>query len=108
MSPILPHLGSRSYAILLALSDGDRHGYELMRQIALDSGSRLSMGPATLYTSLKRLLELSLIEELPEREDEAHGVKRRYYRLSPTGKAALEGELERSKRFVSLAQRRLA
>ena len=103
------HLGSRSYAILLALSDGERHGYDIMKQVILDSDGALHLGPATLYTSLKRLLELGYIIELDERVDAEHGdARRRYYKLSGTGVEALEQESARAQKFSQLAARRLA
>jgi len=103
-----PHLGARSYGILLALSEGERHGYDIMRQVALDSENELILGPATLYTSLKRLLELKMIAESEVKSEAPHEAQRRYYRLTSQGKAALEKELERSQHFINLAGRRLA
>jgi len=102
------HLGVRSYAVLLALSEGERHGYDLMKQVALDSDNAIVMGPATLYTTLKRLLELQLIAESEKKSDGPHAAQRRYYRLSSTGRTALADELERSEKFSSLLRRRLA
>jgi DNA-binding PadR family transcriptional regulator len=103
------HLGSQSFAILLALSDGERHGYDIMRQVALDSDHRLALGPATLYTSLKRLLDDGLLEEAGERADEEMGdARRKYYRLSNVGKNVLAEEADRAKKFAHLAHRRLA
>jgi DNA-binding PadR family transcriptional regulator len=101
------HLGARLNAILLALSGHERHGYDLMHQIALDSDGHLPMGPATLYTSLKRLVEMGLIVE-SEPRDEPGQARRRYYRLTDSGAAALKAELERSERFATLLRGRLA
>ena len=64
------------FHILLALSDGERHGYGIMREVAERAGNR-RMGPGTLYGSIKRMLEEGLIEESVERPDPALDDQRR-------------------------------
>ncbi|MFN8194542.1 MAG: PadR family transcriptional regulator [Nocardioidaceae bacterium] len=77
--------------VLLALADGDRHGYAIMRS-AEENGDRL--GPGALYTALGRLLDAALIEELDERPaPDLDDSRRRYYRITRTGRAALVEEL---------------
>jgi DNA-binding PadR family transcriptional regulator len=102
------NLGAAAYAILLALSASERHGYEILRQVAQDSQGTILLGPATLYTNLKRLLELKLITETECQTDDVHAEQRRYYRLSPTGRESLAAELERAEQFSKLGRRRLA
>jgi Fe2+ or Zn2+ uptake regulation protein len=51
------------FFILFALAEGEKHGYAIMQQVAILSDGQFRMGPATLYTTIQRLLELSLIEE---------------------------------------------
>jgi len=104
----ISHLGSRSYAVLLALSGEKRHGYDLMRQIAHDSNGQLTLGPATLYTTLKRLLDLGFITEQEETGGEGREARRRYYQLSANGNKALAEELERTERFLKIAKQRMA
>ncbi len=106
--PDSQHLGSRANAILLALSAGERHGYDIMRQVGQDSDGELLLGPATLYTSLKRLLELGLIEETDLRQESAHEAQRRYYKLTASGRASLAAEAKRGERFASIHHKRLA
>ena len=57
------------FHILVALSDGERHGYAIMRQVAADTDGALQLGPGTLYGCLKRMLAAQLIEESDERPD---------------------------------------
>ena len=57
------------FHILLALADGERHGYGIMQEIALRTDGKMRMGPGTLYGSIKRMLAEGLIEELGERPD---------------------------------------
>lgn len=101
------HLGERAYAILLTLRSGERHGYDIMKQVVVDSDGKLSLGPASLYTILKRLLQGGLISEGSERVDENYRgeQRRRYYQLTQSGVAALEGEVQRSQRFLKVAGR---
>lgn len=89
--------------ILLALSLRERHGYEIMQQVAADSGGSITLGPATLYTNLKRLLEQGLIEQLPI---VPHHQRRQYYRLSDEGYITLGGEVAKLQQVVKLARQR--
>ena len=84
------------FYLLLALSEGERHGYELMKKVTRDSGGALQMGPGTLYGSIKRMLKQGLIEEADERADSVLGdERRRYYRITEAGRTALTAELTR-------------
>lgn len=93
--------GSPALYILLALSTKERHGYDIMKQVDNDSGGALHIGPATLYTTIRRLLEAGLIEEADERPDAGlDDQRRRYYRLSATGRQAVQEEIERLDHLV--------
>jgi DNA-binding PadR family transcriptional regulator len=85
-----------AFEILLALADGERHGYSIMREVADRSGGAVTLHPGTLYRALARLLESGLIEELDERPDPDHDdERRRYYRLTARGIAVARAEAER-------------
>lgn len=85
-----------AFEILLALADGERHGYSIMREVAERSGGTVTLHPGTLYRALARLLESDLIQELAERPDPDHDdERRRYYRLSDRGIAVARAEAER-------------
>ncbi len=102
-SPLTPAV----FHILLALSDGERHGYGIMKQVEADSQGKVSMGPGTLYGSLKRMLEAGLVKESDKRVDpEMDDERRIYYQITAVGAQALAAELERYKRIVTLAQER--
>jgi len=76
-----------AFQILLALVGEDLHGYAIMRQVADQTGGRIRLGPGTLYSSIRVLLEEGFIEELEPREDEIPGgERRRYYRLTSAGR----------------------
>jgi DNA-binding PadR family transcriptional regulator len=86
--------------ILASLAGGPKHGYAMMDDIEEITGTRL--GPGTLYGALARLEEQKLIEPLPAEE------RRRPYRLTAAGAAALREQLTALERVASLGLRRLA
>jgi DNA-binding PadR family transcriptional regulator len=95
------------FHILLALADGDKHGYGIMIEIATQTGGRLRLGPGTLYGSIKRMLEDALIEESAERPDPAHDdERRRYYRLTELGQRVAAAEAAHMLELVRLAHNR--
>lgn len=95
------------FYILLALAAGDRHGYQIMKQVRQDSQGQLKMGTGTLYGSLKRMLADGMIEEAGERPDPAlDDERRRYYRLTDRGRQALNAELRRYGEVVAIARQR--
>jgi DNA-binding PadR family transcriptional regulator len=85
--------------ILVSLAGGPKHGYAMIEDIEASYGQRL--GPGTLYGALARLEERGLIEGLSSDD------RRRPYRLTRAGKAALEGQLGTLRDFVALGIARL-
>lgn len=79
--------------LLLALAEGDGHGYGLVQAIARDSGGLIRLDPGNLYRVIKRLLADGLIGEAPAPAADAD--RRRYYRLTPLGRTVLTLELRR-------------
>ena len=95
------------FHILLALADGEKHGYEIMKRVRADTHDTVKMGTGTLYGSIRRMLAAGLIEEAGERPDPAlDDERRRYYRFTDAGKGALADELKRYTQVVSIARRR--
>jgi DNA-binding PadR family transcriptional regulator len=93
--------------ILLALSDEERHGYGIMREVEERTGGRTRMGPGTLYGSVKRMLGDGLIEESDERPDPAmDDQRRRYYRITDFGRRVAGAEAERLSGLVETARAR--
>src|ERR1700686_5058203 len=90
------------FHILLALSEGERHGYAIMQEVAADTDGSLRLGPGALYGCLKRMLSTRLVEESDERHDPTlDDERRRYYRITDLGARALRAEGERPPRAVS-------
>lgn len=96
-----------AFEILLALADGEQHGYSIMREVSRRSAGAVSLHPGTLYRALARLLEHGLIEELEERPDPEHDdERRRYYQLTAKGVAVARAEAERLSGQIAAARAR--
>jgi DNA-binding PadR family transcriptional regulator len=93
------------FHIMLSLAGGDQHGYGIMQEVLERTGGKLRLWPATLYGSLKRLIEAGLIEESGERPArEFDDARRRYYRLTRLGRRVLDAESERLLELVRILQ----
>jgi DNA-binding PadR family transcriptional regulator len=93
------------FHILLALADGERHGYGIMQDVARQTGDTLQLGPGTLYGCLKRMLGARLVEESGERPDPAlDDERRRYYRMTDLGRQAVRAEAQRLQTAVNAAR----
>jgi DNA-binding PadR family transcriptional regulator len=90
------------FFVLFALADGEKHGYLIMQQVAMLSDRKLRMGPATLYTTIQRLVDQLLIEEVRKDAED----RRRYYRLTDSGLLVLRAELDRQAAVLRLARAR--
>ncbi len=93
------------FHILLALADGERHGYGIMQEITQRTEGRMRMGPGTLYGTIKRLLADGLIEESGARPDPSlDDERRRYYRLTSFGVRVVRAEAYRLAQLVQIAE----
>ena len=90
-----------TYEILLALSDADRHGYGIIKEIEAGGGSPPSTG--AMYLALQRMEGTGLIEVAPERPAESDG-RRKYYRITPGGREAVEAETMRLASLLATAR----
>jgi DNA-binding PadR family transcriptional regulator len=93
------------FHILLALADGERHGYGVIKEVDARTEGRVRLGPGTLYGSIKRMLAEGMIEESGERPDpDLDDERRRYYRLTKFGRRVAVAEAERLSRLVASAR----
>ena len=100
LTPVVLH-------ILLALSEGERHGYAIAQEITETTAGGIPIGPGTLYGSIQRMLTASLIEEAPaKRRATADDERRRYYRMTAFGRRVLDLELQRLAHVLHLARER--
>ena len=93
------------FHILLALADGEKHGYAIMKDVEIQTRGNVKMGPGTLYGSIKRMTSAGLIRETDERPDpEMDDERRRYYRLTAIGQSVVNAESQRLEAAVRAAR----
>jgi len=98
-------LKTQWFHIMLSLAGGEQHGYGIMQEVLDRTAGKVRLWPATLYGSIKRLIEADLIEESDERPaPELDDARRRYYRLTPLGRRVLNAECERLQELVRTIQ----
>ncbi len=103
---LLP-LPAAQFHVLVALTEGDRHGYAVMQAVEESSGGVVKMGPATLYGTLKRLVDHGLAEETDHRPSEDDDQRRRYYRLTGLGRRVCAAEADRLERLITTTRTNL-
>jgi len=104
-APTDPVLTPAMYLILLALLEGDRHGYAIMQSVESLTAGSTRLGPGTLYGSIRKMIEAGLIEETGERPDpQLDDERRRYYRIAAAGRKAVTAETDRLDRLVAHAR----
>jgi DNA-binding PadR family transcriptional regulator len=99
--PVAP-LTPAVFHILLALFGKERHGYDIMRQVKVDSAGAVTMGPGTLYGSLDRMIETGLVAK-----SNTQDPRRIYYKLTALGQTTLRAETTRLSRVAVIARRQL-
>jgi DNA-binding PadR family transcriptional regulator len=98
-------LKAQWFHIMLSLAGGEQHGYGIMQEVLQRTTGKVRLWPATLYGSIKRLIEADLIQESNERPaPELDDARRRYYRLTPLGRQVLNAECERLQELVRAIQ----
>lgn len=94
-------LKTQWFHVLLTLASGEQHGYGIMQEVLNRTHGKVRLWPATLYGSIKRLIEAELIEESNKRPaPEEDDARRRYYRLTALGRSVLEAECDRLQELV--------
>jgi DNA-binding PadR family transcriptional regulator len=94
-----------TFHILIALAGDDLHGYAIIQEVAARTEGKVQLSAGTLYRTIQRLLEQGLIRELRERPaPELDDERRRYYRLTPQGRAVANAEAARLAQMLALAK----
>jgi DNA-binding PadR family transcriptional regulator len=98
-------LKTQWFHIMLSLAGEEQHGYGIMQEVLQRTSGKVRLWPATLYGSIKRLIEAGLIEESTARPaPEFDDARRRYYRLTLLGRGVLDAECERLQELVQAIQ----
>lgn len=93
-----------TFHILLALTDGERHGYAIIQEIEARTGGELRLSAGTLYRSIARMVEQGLIAEVMRRPSRQDDPRRRYYRITALGTSVARAEMRRLTQLVRLAR----
>ncbi len=103
---LLP-LPSATFHILMSVAEEDRHGYAIIQDVGDRTDGALKLSAGTLYRSIQRMLEQGLLIETRERPDpELDDERRRYYRITPFGRAVAKAEARRLADLIRLARER--
>jgi DNA-binding PadR family transcriptional regulator len=101
-------LSPAMWQVLVALADGDKHGYAIGKEVARRTGGEVTLRTTTLYSVIKRLLDHGLIEETRERPDPSlDDERRRYYRMTDRGRRVAVAEAERLASTLKQARAKL-
>lgn len=98
-------IGDLAFHILIALGDGAAHGYAIGKDVERRSGGRLNPATGALYQALKRLVDAGLVAQAQPREP-SPDARRKYFELTPAGRAAAAREAERLADLVAAARRK--
>jgi DNA-binding PadR family transcriptional regulator len=97
------------FQVLVALADGEKHGYAILKEVSRRTDGKVTLRAGTLYTAIKRFVNDGLIKESSERPDPAlDDERRRYYKLTDQGRAVAVAEAERLTETVQQARVKLS
>jgi DNA-binding PadR family transcriptional regulator len=103
-STLLP-LTPGMFQVLIALADGEKHGYAIIKEVARRTGGDVRLSAATLYTILRRFVQDGVVVESAERPDPAlDDERRRYYRVTPFGREVARAEAARMETALGMAR----
>jgi DNA-binding PadR family transcriptional regulator len=98
--PVMP----RDFLILLALAEGEAHGYGILKEVEEETGGGVQLDPANLYRALKRLMKNGLVTESEKRPAaDLDDERRKYYGLTPLGARVVQAEAERLRGLADVA-----
>jgi DNA-binding PadR family transcriptional regulator len=100
---LLP-LPPATFHILLAVAEGERHGYAIIQDVEARTDGELRLSAGTLYRSIARMVEQGLITEVTKRRTAEDDERRRYYRMTPFGNAVARAEMRRLTQLLRLAR----
>ena len=93
------------FEVLIALADGEKHGYAVLKEVARRSDGQVTLSPGTLYAIIRRFVSDGIVAESDERPDAAlDDERRRYYRLTNAGRQCAVAEAQRLADLVSVAR----
>ena len=101
----VPALTPAMFHVLLALGDGEKHGYAILKDVEDQTNGQVRLSTGTLYALIKRLLNDGILQECRNRPPvEQDDQRRRYYRLTPLGRQVAAAEAERMEKLIATAR----
>lgn len=95
------------FHMLLALADGEKHGYGIMQAVEVETRGQMRIRIGSLYGSIRRMIDAGLIEETRERPDpELDDERRRYYGLTGLGRRVLSAEAARLAQAMAIVKQK--
>jgi DNA-binding PadR family transcriptional regulator len=102
---ILVPLTPSMFQVLIALADGEKHGYAIIKEVARRTAGAVTLSAGTLYTIIRRFVQEGVIAESDERPDPAlDDERRRYYRITDFGRAVARAEARRMEAVLGMAR----
>src|SRR5512140_3437766 len=93
------------FEVLIALADGEKHGYAVLKEVARRTDGRVTLSPGTLYAILRRFVADGIVAESDERPDAAlDDERRRYYAITDFGRAVAQAEARRMETVLGMAR----
>ena len=105
MNDILSNLPLRepTFLILLSLSPGPKHGYAILKEVDRLSDGRVKLSTGTLYGAIERLLDQGWIRRVEDPIPNGTNRERKAYDITELGRKALNAEIARLRKLVSVA-----
>jgi DNA-binding PadR family transcriptional regulator len=97
-------LTTAMFHVLLALADGDKHGYAILKEVEMRTNGEVQLGTGTLYGIIKRLLMNDMITEVRRAGSKNEDPRRRYYKLTDLGRDTAIAEAKRLEKLVADAR----
>jgi len=97
-------LTTAMFHVLLALADGDKHGYAILKEVDSRTNGEVQLGTGTLYGIIKRLLINDMIAEVRHSGAKNNDPRRRYYKLTDLGRDTAIAEAKRLEKLVADAR----
>lgn len=103
-----PPLSPAMFQVFVALADGEKHGYAIIKEVSRRTEGKVRLLPGTLYAIIKRLVADGFIMESSERPGpDLDDERRRYYRLTDRGRALAVAEADRLEETLRQARAKL-
>src|SRR3954447_4302284 len=93
------------FEVVIALADGEKHGYAVLKEVTRRTGGDVTLSAGTLYAIIRRFVADGIVAESDERPHAAlDDERRRYYRLTEFGRSVAHAEARRMETALGMAR----